>query len=256
MNFTQLIDQALALVRRVFSIGCAAAVFSAMALAAEPIGYGSHGMAVFGGRDGLYASHLPMFHAPHDTQVLLRFHLADRRVDASLRARLALRPQLWTLDPEHFDLHRLQPGHAQPLKQFTARFVQGHFERGGVQRFAQQTVVVDEVLFFKPLVYKPSTDGVVAPSAGRYLLLGSGREFFAVKEIDRRPDFDTIWAMKPLPLSPRPVGAHITTIQTFVLPTNDLQEPKRAALQAALQDQAGATLKVGKSLYFETEDLK
>lgn len=259
MHFTQLTERALALVRRVFFIGCAATVFSAMALAAEPIGYGSHGMAVFGGRDGLYASHLPMFHAPHDTQVLLRFHLADHRVDASLRARLALRPQLWTLEPEHFDLHRLQPGHEQSLKQFTARFVQGHFERGGVQRFAGQTVVVDEVLLFKPLAFKPANDAQVSRSAGSYLLLGAGREFFAVKEIDRRPDFDTIVAMKP---QPQPKQAKLegvparTLVKRFVLPTDDLKAPTRPSLQAALQAQADGSLKVGKTLYFETEDLK
>lgn len=277
MHLIQLIDRAPVFVRRIFSIGFGAMVLSAAAFAAEPIsadaaakpvaqpaaqpvGYGSHGMAVFGGRDGLYASHLPMFHAPHDTQVLLRFHLADARVDASLRARLALRPQLWTLDPEHFDLHRLQPGHEQPIKQFGARFVQGHFERDGVERFAGQTVVVDEVLLFKPLDFKPANDAKVGRSAGRYLLLGAGREFFAVKEMDRRPDFDTIVAMKPLPQAKQPNvkggAAGRTLVKRFLLPTNDLKAPTPSSLQTALQGQLGGTLKVGKTLYFETEDLK
>lgn len=263
-------DLAPVLFRRAFAVGLAAAMVSAASFATEPVGtdataqpvaqpagYGSHGMAVFGGRDGLYASHLPMFHAPHDAQVLLRFHLADASVDASLRARLALRPQLWTLDPESFDLHRLQHGSAEPLKQFSARFVQGHFERGGVERFVGQTVVIDEVLLFKPLDFKPASDGTVPHSAGRYLLLGSGREYFAVKEIDRRPDFDTIVAMKPLPSSKRPVGRErTTTIQPFTLPTDDLKAPTRPALQAALQGRVGRPLQVGKTLYFETEDLK
>lgn len=222
----------------------------------KPPGYGSHGMAVFGGRDGLYASHLPMFHAPHDAQVLLRFHLADASVDASLRARLALRPQLWTLDPEAFDLRRLQMGSAEPLKQFNARFVQGHFERGGVERFVGQTVVIDEVLLFKHLDFKPPNEGAVAHSAGRYLLLGSGREYFAVKEIDRRPDFDAIVAMKPLSVPKRPIGERTTTIEAFTLPTDDLKAPTRPALQAALPIKMGRALQVGKTLYFETDDLK
>ena len=242
MHFLQLIDPALALLRQALAICLAISTVSATALAAEPLGaeatakpvaqsagYGSHGMAVFGGRDGLYASHLPMFHAPHDAQVLLRFHLADANVDASLRARLALRPQLWTLDPESFDLHRLQPGSAEPLRKFSARFVQGHFERGGAERFDGQTVVIDEVLLFKPLDFKSADEGTVPHSAGRYLLLGSGREYFAVKEIDRRPDFDAIVAMKPLPFSRRPVGEHTTIIQPFMLPTDDLKPPMRPA---------------------------
>jgi hypothetical protein len=222
----------------------------------QPTGYGSHGMAVFGGRDGLYGLHLSMLHAPHGAQVLLRFHLADAGVDASLRARLALRPQLWTLDSESFDLQRLQPGSAEPLRQFRARFVQGHFERGGVERFVGQTVVIDEVLLFKLLDFKPVSEGAVAHSAGRYLLLGSGREYFAVKQIDRRPDFDAIVAMKPLPAPKRPVGERTTSIQPFTLPTDDLNAPTRHALQAAMQGRVDRTLQVGKMLYFETEDLK
>lgn len=277
MHCTPLIDRAPLRAWRALATGLVATLVSVAAFAAEPpsadasstptatpaaqpaaqaAGFGSHGMAVFGGRDGLYASHLPMFHAPHDAQVLLRFHLADTSVDAKLRARLALRPQLWTLEPELFDLHRLQPGSDMPLKQFTARFVQGHFERSGVERFAGQNVIIDEVLLFKRLDFKPASDGAVSPSAGRYLLLGSGREYFVVKEIDRRPDFDTIVAMKPLPASRRPVGEHTTAVQAFMVPTKDLKAPARPALQAALQGRVGHTLQVGKTLYFETEDLK
>lgn len=71
--------------RRAFAL---AALLPAFARADETA-MGGHGMAVFGGREGLYASHLPMFHAPHDTQLLLRFHLADAAADRALRERLA-----------------------------------------------------------------------------------------------------------------------------------------------------------------------
>ncbi len=227
---------------------------SATKPATKPPGYGSHGMAVFGGRDGLYASHLPMFHAPHDSQVLLRFHLADAATDAKLRAQLARKPELWTLEPELFDLHRLGPAHSDPLKQFSARFVQGHFERGGAERFAGQTVVVDEVLWFKRLDGQPS-----AQSAGHYLLVGAGREFFAVKEIDRRPDFDTIVAMKRLrqPLAEDVAQKlMVNHVPQFELTTSDLQPPSMGKIQAALAQKGAAVLRPAKTLYFETEDLK
>ncbi len=220
---------------------------------AQPAGYGSHGMAVFGGRDGLYASHLPMFHAPHDAQVLLRFHLVDAAADAKLRAQLARKPELWTLEPELFDLHRLGLGQADPLKQFTARFVQGHFERGGVERYAGQTVVVDDVLWFKRLDGKP-----VAHSAGHYLVVGAGREYFAVKEIDRRPDFDVIVAMKPLrqPLAASDVRKlTVNGVPQFDLTTEDLKTPSVGKMQAALSHQGAAVLRPAKTLYFETDDL-
>lgn len=263
MHFPHLIARAPVFVRRFISLCLAATMCSAVAFAAEPTavqaavkpvaspaGYGSHGMAVFGGRDGLYASHLPMFHAPHDAQVLLRFHLADAAVDARMRAQLAQKPELWTLDPESFDLHRLQSGHDQPLKQFGARFVQGHFERGGKERFASQSVVVDEVLLFKRLSQPAPAVTGPAHSAGRYLLLGSGREYFAVKEIDRRPDFDAIVAMVPLAAAATPDP------KEFTLPTDSLKAPTRQALQAAVTAQVGKGLQIGKTLYFETEDLK
>ena len=272
MPFTHWTHRVQAFVLRALAASLCALGVSATAMAAEPMaaeattqsaqrpaGFGAHGMAVFGGRDGLYASHLPMFHAPHHAQVLLRFHLADPSVDASLRARLALRPQLWTLDPEPFDLQRLQAGNADPIRQFGARFVQGHFERGGVQRFAKQTVVIDEVLLFKPLDALAASDAKLVRSAGSYLLLGAGREFFAVKEIDRRPDFDTIVAMKPLAHAKqvKSKGEPVRTqVRRFTVPVDGLKEPARATLQAALQAQSGGTLKVGKTLYFETEDLQ
>ncbi len=47
---------------------------------------GVHGMVVFGGRDGLYASHLPLFRAPHDRQIVLGLVLDDRAVDRAMRA--------------------------------------------------------------------------------------------------------------------------------------------------------------------------
>jgi hypothetical protein len=154
---------------------------------AEESAFGGHGMAVFGGRRGLYASHLPMFHAPHDSQVLLRFHLADAAADLALRETLAREPRLWTLDPEAFDLLRLAPGHAEPLREFKARFFEGHFERGGKPQPVEQRVVVDEVLLFRRLSPAPRE-----AATGRYRLIGGGGEWFAFKAIDRRPDFDHI----------------------------------------------------------------
>ena len=144
-------------------------------------------MAVFGGREGLYASHLPMFHTPHDSQLVLRFHIADAAADRALRETLAREPQLWTFDPEAFDLLRLAPGHAEALREFKARFFQGHFERGGKPQPVQQRVIVDEVLLFRRLSLAPRE-----AAKGRYRLIGKGREWFAFKTIDRRPDFDHI----------------------------------------------------------------
>jgi hypothetical protein len=209
---------------------------------------GAHGMAIFGGRDALYASHLPMFHAPHDSQVLLRFHLKDAAIDPQLRQALAQKVALWTLDPEEFDLLRLAAAHPQRLRQFTARLVQGHFERGGTEAWSGQTVVVEEVLLFRRLSPKSEKH-----TAGNYHVLGNAPEQFLVKEIDRRPDFDVIMALTP------------SSTQTAALPKmlkiagDDLKPPNAQMWQAALQAlgrQAESEVSLGATLYFETEDLK
>ncbi len=212
---------------------------------AKAIGWGSHGMAVFGGQEGLYASHLPMFHAPHDTQVIFRFHLQDQTIDAQLRHALAQKPELWTLDPEEFDLLRLAPAHKEPLKQFTARFVQGHFERGGKERFIGQSVIIDEVIVFHRL---SMTERKL--TAGRYHVIGKGSERFLIKEIDRRPDFDLIVALKPSSTRALDLPKMIT------IPSGKLEAPTAQNWQSALQKQVGSAFSLGNTLYFETEDLK
>src|SRR5476649_78306 len=64
--------------------------------------WGTHGMAMFGGKSELYAAHLPMAHPPHDYQAIFTFHVADAKIDAALRQRLAASHTLWTIAPEKF----------------------------------------------------------------------------------------------------------------------------------------------------------
>lgn len=195
--------------------------------------FGGHGMAVFGGSEGLYASHLPMFHTPHDSQLLFRFHLADAAADKALRDTLAREPRLWTFDPEPFDLLRFAPGHAKPLREFTARFFEGHFERGGKPQAVEQRVVVDEVLLFRRLDPVPRE-----AATGHYRLIGKGREWFAFKRIDRRPDFDHIARLD----APQLRGEAEVALQGLARPD--------AAVRRAFKAK-GLT-----EIYFETDDLR
>jgi hypothetical protein len=206
------------------------------------ISWGLHGMALFGGPDGLYASHLPMFHAPHDTQVLFRFHLADKSADKTLRAKLAGQPELWTLEPELFELLRLDPHAAVPLHQFKATLYQGHFERGGEKQLLDQTIIVDQILYFHRLDDIPQQ----AETAGHYRVIGSEKGAFLVKEIDRRPDFDMIASLalpKTLKNLPKIVDA----------PGTALTAPQ---LDAILAERLGPGTHIAKTLYFETDDLQ
>ncbi len=205
--------------------------------------WGLHGMLIFGGKEGLYASHLPMMHAPHDRQLIFRFHLLDEKTDKALRTSLARTPEVWTLEPEQFDLNRLQANAPNALQQFTGRLVQGHFERGGKERYTQQTIIVDEIIVFNTLASKEQTQ-----SAGHYYVIGTGNEKFLMKKIDRRPDFDILISLKPVPNS--------KTVSEILLPTNTLKRPDTQLLDETLAHQLGKEWKVRKLIYFETDDLR
>jgi hypothetical protein len=97
----------------------AALMLLAGSAAAADVTYGEHGMALFGGKEGLYASHLPMFHAPHDYQVVLQVHVADPATDAALRKRLDGKTALWTIAPK---IRALAPG---ATSRHAAQAVQG-----------------------------------------------------------------------------------------------------------------------------------
>ena len=113
--------------------------------------WGTHGMALFGGKNGLYASHLPMAHPPHDYQAIFTFHVADPKIDAALRQRLEANHTLWTIAPEKFELNRLDPASRNPLKHFKADIVLGHFEEDGKTEYHDVTLVVDQIELYLKL---------------------------------------------------------------------------------------------------------
>lgn len=214
-------------------------LIAALALGATDVTYGEHGMALFGGKDGLYASHLPMFHAPHDYQVILQVHVADPATDAALRKRLDGKTTLWTIAPEKFELSRLAPQAASPLRQFKADLVLGHFEQGGKTQYAASTIVVDKVLMFRKL-----SPEISASSTSTYMQIGSGKQRYLVKQIDSRPDYDHILSYRAAP------GASTGSI---TLIKQALREPTPAELATALRTRRDA---IKGTVYFYTDDLK
>ncbi len=203
--------------------------------------FGNHGMALFGGRDGLYGYHLAMFHAPHDRQVLLRLSATDPALDATLRRALAAQPALWTLNPERFDLDRLAPAATDALEGFNADIVLGHFERGGRLVHANVALRVDRVIAFRPLV-----PAISAPKWLRYDLIGDGDERFLIKRIDRRPDFDQIVSLRTTSSSKR---------RALTLNADGLRSPSMEQLADALLRQTNLVATDLVSLYDDRADL-
>jgi hypothetical protein len=211
---------------------------AAPAMAAGPT-YGEHGMALFGGKAGLYASHLPMFHAPHDYQVVLQVRLADPALDAAVKQRLDGKTALWTVAPEPFDLDRLRPGAPAPLRRFQADLVLGHFEQGGQTVYRSATVVIDRVWLFRQLSPLPKTSAVA-----RYVQVGNGTHRYLIKEIDSRPDFDHIVSYH--------AAARASTSPVTVA-KNGVAEPDAQALAAALHALPSA---IRGTVYYYTDDLR
>ena len=215
---------------------------------AAPLTWGVHGMVLFGGKQGLYASHLPMFHAPHDYQVVLQVHLADPVLDARLRGLLDGRTALWTLAPERFELARLLPDAPQPLRQFRATVVRGHFEQDGQAQpgYRDAAIVVERVLLMRQL-----SPALAGNASARYLQVGEGTQRFLVKRIDSRPDFEHIVAWTSAPQTPH---------GDIVVPKTGVQAPPAAALRHALRAQTGQTTEKTATLrgtvYFSTEDVR
>jgi hypothetical protein len=207
---------------------------------------GEHGMLLFGGHDGLFLSHLPMFHRPHDVQVVLKVHLADHRHERALRRQLAASLQVWTVVPERFELDRLAPQASQPLRSFHADVVQGHFERGGKAIYKGDEVIVDRVVFDHRLV--PA--GVPGPTL-TYRVVDAGpgaREHFLVHWISTRPDADNVVRV----ITP----AHARLPQQVELARGQTLAATPAALQEALRQQGSASARVDRSIYLETGDLQ
>lgn len=162
-----------------------------------------HGMLLFGDRQ-LYASHLPMFHAPHDYQAIMAIHLSSPSGDpaALYRAdRARTDSSVYTVLPEPFVL----PDVVGERRPFKATIYRGDFEKGGTPIANDVTVSIDSVVVFRKL------DPVAArPSQAEDLLFGTGDQAYLAHWIVAPPDFDQIVAIRPQqPLPNRPTVVRI-----------------------------------------------
>ncbi len=200
----------------------------------HPASYGVHGMALFGGNDALFASHLPMFHAPHNQQVILQIEIIDPVIRRSVGMELERKAELWTLNPEPFALSALWQKDS-PLREFNAEIFHGHFERGGNSRFQRVKIRVVRVAFHAQLSAKPKA-GVGFET---YQVVQVGTSNFLFKHINARPDFDHIVK----------IAGALSTGTLRVATTLEMAS-REAMLQNALKT------KFLRSIYLDDADLK
>jgi hypothetical protein len=162
----------------------------------RPPDFGTHNMFAFG-REILFLSHLPMFMAPHDAQLILEAALEDDAGGSLLgvwsRERETHPDQrVYTMMPPRFALSTLYTPDPPARRSFRARFFRGHLERGGEVIPDLGNVVVRVV----DVVYAKRFDRGGKPNDLTYVLFGRGGEFFLGHRISQPPDFDQILSVQ------------------------------------------------------------
>lgn len=143
---------------------------------------GSHGMLVVG-TDVVYLSHLPMFHVPHNYQLIFEAALdadvlADYRRDSGAHA-----DTYYTLVPTG---RWVLPDMIVEGASFGADLYRGHFERGGTLIRQGITVTVRRIVHFRRF------DPGRTPDPTQWIAFGRGREHFLAHRIEAAPDMDQI----------------------------------------------------------------
>jgi hypothetical protein len=146
-----------------------------------------HGMLIFG-TDKIYASHLAMFHAPHNYQIIIEVVLekvAKQKFVADQKAH----PEFttYTIEPEKFVL----PDMISKQGSFKANLYRGHFERGGVKIADSILVKIVSIVYFKNFDITESK-----LSTSNFIVFGGSKEQFAAHQISHQPDFEQILQVK------------------------------------------------------------
>lgn len=141
-----------------------------------------HGMLVVG-TQALYLSHLPMFHTPHDYQVIVEATFRPG-VMAQYRQDARAHPDaLYTVAPTRTAVL------AELIREgatFTVDLYRGHFERGGVSIAKNVDVSVQRVVHFRR--FEPGA----SPDPTRWIGFGRRGEAFLVHRIEGAPDMDQV----------------------------------------------------------------
>jgi hypothetical protein len=153
-----------------------------------------HNMALVGERH-VFLSHLPMFMAPHNAQILLdaTFTRSGKSVDELYFADRAANPavRFYTVQPEEFVLRELiESGPAPQRTSFKATVFRGHLEKGGTPLESLKNIDVH----VNRVIHAHVFEGAKQPTL-TYVMFGSPRELHLAHLISGAPDFDQLLAV-------------------------------------------------------------
>jgi hypothetical protein len=210
-----------------------------------------HGMLLVGANH-IFLSHLPMFHSPHDYQVLLTATFKAEGVDpaaAYIQDRRKTGGKLYTWAPEPFTLPSLMREPASPM--FGTIF-RGHFERGGTALMSDRVRAdVTSVFHFRRFI--PSTNPA---EHSKYILFGELGDRYLAHWITRPPDFDQVVSVVLRNES------HFEIPESNSILVSDRKNSVDCRLVAgekisgtALPNERLVDFEVGAEIYVETDDL-
>ena len=109
----------------------------------DPAYMGVHGMALFTQGSSIYASHMPLYHKPHDVQLLYKLDNNNLALLQTIRD-----GELITIKPQPFNLQRLMRGEKMVLN---VDLYSGHFERDGMLVYENIPMTFDKKLYVRSL---------------------------------------------------------------------------------------------------------
>jgi len=219
-----------------------------------------HGMLLFGEKK-VYLSHLPLFHSPHNYQVILEVTLTKANSDPQASyvqdRRQHPKVKIYTVNPESFVLPELDPQNPQ-RRSFKAELFRGHFERpGNVSLNRDVTVNVTRVIHFRK--FDPQAAGL--PQL-EYFLFGQPQELFLAHLVTKPPDFDQVLSVARTSrnLTPEELGGGLAVI----FPGKANQSAQKIVAKRRVSGQikqaggnsgVGISLGLGEEIYFEAGEL-
>lgn len=198
-----------------------------------------HGMLIFG-KDKIYASHLPLFHAPHNYQIILEL-VMDKGSRQQFITDQRQHPEFttYTIEPERFIL----PDMVTAKGSFKANLYRGHFERGGVKIADSINIKIAAIVY-----YKKFDTAAVKDTNATFLLFGNSKEQFAIHQISNKPDFEQIIQIK--------AGEATTRADTVIFSATNIPVGVSGNTISAKANNKEVKLILLKQLYLEFDDLK
>ena len=147
----------------------------------DPAYEGIHGMALFGTSSNIFASHMALYHKPHDAQIIYKVKSSNAAL-----YQLVKNNELVTIKPEKFNLQRLMRAESLIVN---ADVYIGHFERDGMLVYESMPIELDEQVYFREL-----KDLKAASKQQEYDMVSYNRknDRLLIHRIQQAPNFDHV----------------------------------------------------------------